>query len=150
MGHGAGIGRRLLLMVVTFAMAACADLGGVRDFALLSTSFTGSSDLSARWRDTESRLKAISLPGDVPLEISTGLVQLAKIYRPDLANERKLVRDRAALQTSGTGSTPADSLLRRFVTDLAGAATAIPSGQPAAIATALASLQQTVASVQGE
>jgi hypothetical protein len=225
MGRGAGIGRRLLLAVATLALAACADLGGVRDFALLSTSITGSSDMSARWRDTESRLKAIPLPGDFPLDISTGdrgpihqetekmlaavtaymdamgqlaadklpsvdsqvtglknalnalpgppitpqrveavgilgnllslpldayrqakvrklieqadkplqnivtgLIELAGIYRSDLANERNLVRDWAALQTSGTGGTPADFLSRRFVTDLARKYDAIDQG----------------------
>jgi len=72
MERAAGIGRLVLLVVVACAAAACADLGGVRDFAALSTSITKSSELSARWRDSGARLKAIPQPGDVPLDISTG------------------------------------------------------------------------------
>ena len=63
---------RTMLLAVSFAIAGCADLAGVREFASLSASITGSGELSARWRDTQQRLAAIPQPGDFPLKFSTG------------------------------------------------------------------------------
>lgn len=62
----------LLLAVAAAGLAACADLGGVREFASLSGSISGSSELSARWRDTEERLAKIPVSGDQPLKFATG------------------------------------------------------------------------------
>lgn len=206
---------RVMLLAASLAMASCADLAGVREFASLSASITGSGEMSARWRDTQERLSAIPQPGDFPLNVTTGdrkavhqetekmlaivtiymetmgqlaadnlpsvdsqvagltkslsalpstpitpqrveaigilgnllslpldayrqkqvrklieqadgplqnvlagLVQLAAIYKSDLNNERKAVRDWAALQVTGTGNTSADFLSRRYIMDL--------------------------------
>jgi len=64
--------RNLLIVIGALAAAGCADLSGVREFASLSASITGSSALSARWRDTQERLAKIPLPGDVPISVPTG------------------------------------------------------------------------------
>lgn len=205
----------IVLALIGFVLTGCADLTAVRDFASLSASITGSTELSTRWRDTEKRLKAIPQPGDVPLNVPTGdrskihqdtetmlqvltvymesmgqlaadnlpavdsqveglakslsalpgtpitpqrveavsilgkmlslpldayrhqqvrkliekantplqdivsgLVQLAQIYKSDLANEHKLVKDWIALQAAGTGTSPVDFLSRHYLADV--------------------------------
>lgn len=206
---------KVMLLAASLTMAGCADLAGVREFASLSASITGSGEMSARWRDTQKRLDAIPQPGDFPLSVTTGdraavhqetekmlgvvtiymetmgqlaadnlpsvdsqvagltkslsalpntpitpqrveaigilgnllalpldayrqkqvrklieqadgplqnilggLAQLAAIYRSDLNNERKAVRDWAALQVTGSGTTSADFLSRRYLLDI--------------------------------
>lgn len=205
----------IVFVLVAFMLAGCADLTAVRDFGSLSASITSSTELSARWRDTQKRLGAMPQPGDLPLNISTGdrskihedteimlkaltlymesmgqlaadnlpavdtqveglakslsalpgtpitpqrveavgilgkmlslpldayrhqqvrklietantpvqnivkgLVELAQIYKSDLANEHKLVKDWIALQTAGTGTAQVDFLSRHYSADI--------------------------------
>jgi len=65
--------RWLSLFAAAAALAAsgCADLSSVREFASLSSSITGSSELSARWADTQERLRKIPVAGDQPLSLQT-------------------------------------------------------------------------------
>lgn len=120
MSRSPSLGSRLLLLVAALLMAACAGLSAVRDFASLSASITGSSELSARWWDTEQRLGAISGASDLPLAF--GACQREPIHR--------------AIEI-GLNSA------------LAATATVIATGQPAAVTGALASLQRTLSSAKG-
>lgn len=205
----------IVFVLLPFILTGCADLTAVRDFGSLSASITSSTELSARWRDTQKRLSAMPQPGDLPLNVPTGdrskihddtetivqvltvymesmgqlaadnlpaidtqvdglakslsalpgtpitpqrveavgilgkmlslpldayrhqkvrkliekantplqnivegLVQLAQIYKSDLANEHKLVKDWIALQTAGTGTSQVDFLSRHYSADV--------------------------------
>jgi hypothetical protein len=59
-----------LLLFALFVLSGCADLSGVREFASLSASITGSTELSQQWRDAAVRLKRVEQPGDLPIGIT--------------------------------------------------------------------------------